>query len=318
MGVVARWLPLVASCLLATACSMASIGYEFFPSAALWQLESYLPLEPDQRSIASRRLGDLHRWHRQKELPAYVEFVRSQRQQSLTLSNSEQALKVRRWIVGRWQPVGENLAPGMAELLVTLTPAQVEKLKEQFAKANRKLRNEYLPSASSGWFGRRDAEAAAGASGSDPLRQQAMTKARREARQEARASRIQKRIEYFLGDLGPEQERLLRKLSDEQPENEEVYFAEREARQQRFLALVHELTKAPVSQTEAERLCKSFLAGLWVSQDATRQARIDQTSALNDQLTVQMLLSASPGQQQHFIERLQNWEKDFVRMARLD
>ncbi len=293
---------------------MVALGYDFFPSAALWQLESYLPLEPEQRAIASRRLAELHRWHRQKELPVYIDFVKLQKQQPLTSTNSEQALKVRRWIVGRWQPIGENIAPGMAELLVTLTPAQIEKVKEQFAKANRKLRSEYLPSASSGWFSRKDGEGETASGADSPDRRQVLLK----ARQEARASRLQKRIEYFLGDLSADQARQLRKLSDEQPNFEEVYFAEREARQQRFLNLLGTLTKSPVTQAEAEQLCRSFLAGLWVSQDPPRQARIDQTSLANDQLTAQMLLSASPAQQTQYVERLGAWERDFIRMAKLD
>jgi Family of unknown function (DUF6279) len=313
MGVLKRWWPLVASCLLATGCSIVTLGYEFFPSAALWQLESYLPLDSDQRAIASRRFTELHVWHRQKQLPAYAEFVKLQRQQPLTSSNTEQAGKIRQWIVGRWQPIGEKLAPGMSELLVTLTPAQIERVKEQFAKANRKLRNEYLPSVGSSWFGRKDS--ALESQGSGPAeRQQALLK----ARQAARAERMQKRIEYFLGDLSAEQLKQLRRLSDEQPHYEEIYFTEREARQNRFLALLDNLTKMPVSPADAEQQCKAFLAGLWVSQDATRQARIDETSRLNDQLTARMLVGASAAQQSHYSERLLSWERDFIRMAGLD
>jgi hypothetical protein len=317
MGVWQRCWPLVVSCLLATGCSMVSVGYEFFPSAALWQLESYLPLDSEQRAIASRRLSELHVWHRQKQLPTYVDFIKSQRQQSLTSSNTEQALKVRQWVFGRWQPIGEKLAPGMAELLVTLTPAQIEKVKEQFVKANRKLRNEYLPSAGTSWFSRKDSDAASGsavAGAANVERQQALLK----ARQQARAERMQKRIEYFLGDLSDDQEKQLRKLSDEQPQYEEIYFAEREARQSRFLALLNTLTTARLSSAEAEQQCKTFLATLWVSQDATRQARIDETSRLNDQMTARMLVSATPAQQTHFAERLLAWERDFIRMAGLD
>lgn len=319
MWVFRRWLPLVVSCLLATGCSMATLGYEFFPSYALWQIDSYLGMDSEQRATAQRRLGELHRWHRQSQLPAYVDFIKSVRERPLTSSTSDEAYQVRQRAVAAWQPVAEQLAPGLAEMLLTVKPAQVDRLKERFAKENRKLREEYLPSARSGLFGRKDEETGSvGESAAADSPAGTRKNGQLLARQEARANRLKKRIEYFLGDLSPAQENLLLTLSSEQPGSEEVFLAEREARQQRFLALIGKIQGNSSSQAEAEALCKTFLAGLWISQDATRKQRLDDASRRNDQLTARMMTTATPDQQAHFVDRMKGWERNFAKMAGLD
>lgn len=288
MGVLTRWLPLVASCLLATGCSMASLGYEFFPTWAHWQIDSYLSLEAEQKAIVQRRLSELHGWHRQSQLPGYVEFLRTTRERAMTASAPQQADTVRKTLQTAWNPIAEQIAPGMAELLLTLKPQQIERMAAQFAKENRKTRDEYLPG------GRPD------------------------ARQDARVERIRKRFEYFLGDLTVEQEKLLRQHARDAPPNEEHYLAEREARQQRFLTLVRRVQTEAPALAEVERLCREYLSGLWVSADPVRRQRMEQASQRSDQMAVSLLGTTTTGQAAHFSERLRKWERDLSRMAGID
>lgn len=319
MQVFGRWLPLVASCFTATGCSMASLGYEFFPTWAQWQVDSYLSLDAEQKNIVYRRLGELHGWHRQAQLPAYVDFIKTTKQRPLASSTPEEAGKIRQQVMGVWQPVADQLSPGLAELLLTLKPQQLDRLNDQFAKANAKLREEYLPTPRSGWFGGRVAVAAEPAPGTaESAAVAARPSAQLQARREARVARFQKRIEYFLGDLNPEQQRVLRDLAAEMPATEEVMLAEREARQQRFLALARRVQKEAPPQAEVERWCREFLATLWLSPDNSRRARIDGAAKASDQLTARMMATATPEQQAHFVDRMHRWERDFARMAGLD
>lgn len=303
MGVFARWLPLVASCLVATACSMASIGYEFFATWAHWQIDSYASLDADQKVLVQRRLSELHAWHRQSELPRYVEFLKSTREQALTSKAAAQASQIRKTILTAWEPIAVRTAPAMAELLVTLKPAQIERISSELARANRKLRDEYLPSGRAGWFGRRSADDA------DP---------RPAARLQARVERIRKRLEYFMGDLSDEQEKLLRQLASELPATEEIYLAEREARQQRFLTLARKVQAESPPIAEVERWCLDLLNGLWVSPDPVRRQRLAQASEQSDRLTVRMLGTSTPEQQAHFSDQLRKWERDLSRLAAID
>ena len=61
--------------LLASGCTMARLGYDLLPAWSSWQLDRYLALDEDQRALVSRRLDELHRWHRRGQLPGYAEFL---------------------------------------------------------------------------------------------------------------------------------------------------------------------------------------------------------------------------------------------------
>lgn len=319
MQVFGRWVPLVASCFVATGCSMASLGYEFFPTWASWQVDSYLSLDAEQKIIVHRRLGELHGWHRQAQLPAYVDFIKTVKQRPLGSSTPEEASRIRQQVMGVWQPVADQLSPALAELLLTLKPQQLDRLNDQFAKANAKIREEYMPAPRSGWFaGRAPAASDATPGAADAATGGSRVSAQQQARREARVTRFQKRIEYFLGDLNPEQQRVLRDLAAEMPATEEVMLAEREARQQRFLALARRIQKEAPSQVEAERWCREFLATLWLSPDNNRRARIEVAGKASDQLTARMMATATPDQQAYFVDRMQRWERDLARMAGLD
>ena len=276
------WLPLVVSCLLTTSCSLARLGYDFFPTWAMWQIDGYLSLDGDQRLIANRRLNELHDWHRRGQLPEYVAFIRSLKQRAPTRITEDEAAQIRQKTLAAWLPVAEKMAPGMAELLLTVQPSQVLQMRQEFIKANRKQRAEYLPS----------------------------------DRLAARADRTRKRFAYFLGDLSDEQERQLRQMSDAMPANEEIWLAEREARQQRFLILVEQLIKERPAVAVAEQLARDYLVSMWSSQDPQRRQRLDEASRASDRMTAKMLAQVSPDQHSQLSSRLLDWEQTFSHMTR--
>lgn len=274
------WVPLIASCLLATSCSFVRLGYDFFPTWALWQIDSYLTMDTGQRLIARRRLIELHQWHRQEQLPSYVDFIGSLRKRAPTSMSVQEATAIRERVQSAWAPVAAKLAPGMAELLVTVQPEQLDEMKKEFARSNRKLRTEYLPS----------------------------------DRLSARAKRIGERLEYFLGDLSPAQLRQVRQASDAMPDTEELRLTEREARQQRLVTLIERLSAERADPARAERLVRDYLLTLWVSPDPARQARLDETSRAGDALTARIIAQASPAQHATLTKRLMGWEQTFVKL----
>ena len=275
------WLPLVVSCLFATGCSLVRFGYDFFPTWALWQIDGYLGLDVEQRLIARRRLTQLHDWHRQGQLPGYVEFIQSFKKRAPTSLTEQDAKQVREAILSSWPPLAAQLAPGLAEVLLTVQPSQVVQLRKEFAKANRKIRAEYLPS----------------------------------DRLAARAKRQLERIDYFLGDLNEPQKQQLRALSDAAPASEEDRLAEREARQQRFLVLLERLISERPEPSQAEQLSRDYLLSMWTSADRQRQTRLDASSRANDAMTVTIVAQATPEQQRHMATRLTDWEQTLSQLA---
>ena len=133
---------------------MAKFGYDMLPTWAHWQIERYLSLDEDQRAIVSRRIDELHRWHRRVQLPKYVAFLSEVEDQVRTAdpartasAGSVDAALIARWrdrIGEAWIPVAEHLAPGLAELALTLRPEQIERLRRRLADGDDEYREKFL------------------------------------------------------------------------------------------------------------------------------------------------------------------------------
>jgi hypothetical protein len=277
------WAPVVASCLAATSCSMAKFGYDTLPTWAHWQVERYFALDEEQREIVSRNLDDLHRWHRRSQLPQYVAFLR---EVDDGLRTSVDAADVARWrdrVAEAWIPLADRIAPGLAELALTLRPEQIDRMRKRLEESNEEAREKYLPI-------------------DRPV-------------EEVRAERVVKRAEFFFGRLTRAQQRELQTLAAVLPPSEETWLAERESRQKRFVALLRKIHRERPSRAEATRLCREYLRSMWHSHDARRRDRIDATTAASDELTAYMLARATPAQRAHLSKLLRGYAEDFASLS---
>ena len=261
---------------------MIRLGYETLPTWAHWQVERYLALDDEQERIVSRRLDELHRWHRRTQLKQYVRFLRDVDDE---LHNAVDADSIAAWrerVAEAWHPVAEHLAPGVAELAVTLRPEQIERLRKRLEESNETAREKQFP-----------------------------VDARRE---EARADRIVKRAEFFLGRLGTEQERELRAMAARLPAAEEEWMAAREARQQRVVGLLERLSRDKPPRAEAVRIAREELTGLWETKPQHHR-KLDRAVQAGDKLSVQMLARASPEQRAHLTKLVRGYAQDFTALS---
>ncbi len=287
------WAPLVASCLVATSCTLTRFGYDALPTWSHWQIERYFSLDDDQRVIVSRHIDELHRWHRRAQLPKYVAFLAQVEEQvrvgdpARPTAGAVDAVLIARWrdrIGEAWIPLAEKLAPGLAELAVTLRPEQIERLRKRLEESNDEYREKSLPDSP-------------------------------KARDQARADRVVKRAEMFLGSLDSAQERELRGLAAALPASEEVWLAEREQRHKALVALLRKLAKEKPAHREATALARDYLLPMWSPQEARRRARIDASMAGSDALSAQMLARASVSQRAHLLKMVRGYSDDFRALA---
>jgi hypothetical protein len=285
MQVLRLWAPIVASCLAATSCSMAKFGYDTLPTWAQWQVQRYFDLDDAQRELVSRHLDDLHRWHRRSQLPQYVGFLQ---EVDDGLRTRVDAADIGRWrdrIGEAWAPVADRLAPGLAELALTLRPEQIERARKRLDERSEELRRDYLPEG--------------------------------KPSDEARAERVVKRAEFFLGRLGRQQKRELEALAAALPATEETWLAERESRQRRFVALLNRIHREKPPRAEAVRWCREYLEGMWQPHDQRRRHRLDAAIAASDQLSAEMLARATPAQRAHLSKLVRGYAEDFGTLAGL-
>jgi hypothetical protein len=282
---------LLAACaLLLSGCTMARLGYDWLPAWSSWQLDRYLALDEDQRALVSRRVDEIHRWHRRGQLPGYAEFLGEvEAQLRGATPGASEPVAVGRWrlrVTEAWAPLAERLAPAVAELALTLRPDQIERLRRRLAEADEEYREKFLPE--------KPADRIA-----------------------ARADRVVKRAEFFLGRLEGNQERELRQLAAAMPPTEELWYAERQRRNQALLGLLTRLSRERPPAAEATRQVREALLVFWTPADPGRRQRLDEAVALSDQLSTQLLARASAAQRAHLLKTLRGYAQDFVRLAAL-
>jgi hypothetical protein len=195
--------------------------------------------------------------------------------------------QVGRWrddVLGFWSPLADRLAPGLAELALSLEPQQINRLARRLDREADELRAKYASA--------------------DPV-----------ARTEARAQRWTERMETLLGKLEPAQRAEIRSLAERFPSDEATWVDERLARGRDFVELVRRVEREKPPLALAERWSRDYLQSLFESRDPERRARIAGNNRNGDRLTALMLNTASPAQRQHMVGVLRGYQNDFARLS---
>jgi hypothetical protein len=129
--------------LLNSGCSMVRVGYGHFDSVAAWMVHDYFDLNADQRDLFAQRFERLHSWHRQTQLAEYAQFLGDFQSRAKRGLRENDML----WLVDgakqRYARIAVRGAADAADLLATLTPEQIEHLRQQVDKDNRKFMREH-------------------------------------------------------------------------------------------------------------------------------------------------------------------------------
>jgi len=174
----------------------------------------------------------------------------------------------------------EHRAPGLAELALTLRPEQIERLRRRLADGDDEYREKFLAETP-------------------------------KARAEARADRVVKRAETFLGRLDSAQVRELRTLAAAMPGHEDDWLAERHRRQKALVALLQKIATEQPGQREATRLTRDYLTSMWTANDERRRARLNAAIGDSDALSAQTLGKATPAQRAHLVKLVRGYADDF-------
>jgi hypothetical protein len=103
------------------ACSAVKFAYNQATELAYWQLNSYFEFDDTQKPLVREELARLHQWHRQTQLPAYVETLE----------------KWKAWLPAE---IDEVRACGIFEEVKT----RLEALKRKFSRLNAEYRDDFL------------------------------------------------------------------------------------------------------------------------------------------------------------------------------
>lgn len=262
-------------------CNLVRVGYGHLDNFAQWTADDYFDLEPEQKHDFQRRFDRLHEWHRYEQLPDYAVFLMAARARVQKGLAREDIAWITEGLRERYRIIIRRSANDAAALLATVTPAQLDALRRQFEKDNRRFIREYH------------------------LDQDA------NAQRRAAAKRVLGRIRDWTGHLSDEQEQRISALAGELPMNHRLRLEDRMRRQREFLKLLAQrgdparfpaLLRHWLLNWEEGRTPE--YAGVW---ERWMEKQADFYVALDRMLT--------PHQREHLAQRLQNYANDFTRLA---
>jgi len=280
-----RWLlAMLVLGLMLSGCSFVRLSYEHFPRLAQWEIDRHLDLDAAQKALLARHLDALHVWHQREQLLQVGAFLQQLESGAHEPVDANRVGAWRSQIAQAWAALADRMAPAVAELGVSLRPEQLRKMRERFSRANAKFRDEYLPD--------------------DP---QAVLR--------ARAERWIKRAKFFLGELTPGQVQELTDAAMRMTPSEAAWLAEREARQQRLLALLERLSVEKPASATAVELSRQMLRGYWSLEGSAQKAALERDISASDALAAKLLTRAQAGQRSHFSQMLRAYRSDAEELA---
>ena|SRR5664279_47257 len=261
------------------ACSFVRLGYgQASPLAFRW-LDRYVDFDDAQSLKVRTALDDLVAWHRRTQLPDYVQLLARAESEVVGDATPERMCAWAGDIRGRMAPVLQYLAPTIAEVAVTLSPAQIAHIEKRIAESNDDYRDDHLQR--------------------NPQR-----------RHKAQVKREVERAEFLYGDLDEAQRQLVSASVNDSPYSAEVGYAERRQRQQDLIALLQRLRDTTPGRDEAIAQVRAYLDGIDRSPREAYRRYADRLLAHQCALASALHNRASAAQRRDAARKLAGYRED--------
>ncbi len=262
-------------------CTMLRLGYGQLDTFAAWTANDYFDLDAHQKQEFITRFDRLHDWHRYEELPEYASFLNAARDKVQKGLTRDDMLWFSQGIQERYRRLVTRAADDSAAILATIAPEQLAALQKRWEKDNRKFISEH--------------KLEAGA----------------EEQRRARARKMLKQVEDWVGVLSPEQEEKIAAMAGRLPATEQLRHADRVRRQREFLKLM-EQRASPQFPARLRHWLANWEEGRPSEQEKMMQQGWSQRYDLY--LAVERMLT--PQQRATLMSRLQRHADDFARLSR--
>lgn len=266
-----------------SACSLLRLSYANGPALVVWWLDGYLDLDSAQEADARARLGQWFAWHRSTRLAEDARWLAGWRDRAAGEVGADEVCRWDGVLRERWATMLQQGLPAAADWLPALRPAQLDRLAAELASRLADERRERAP-------------------------------ADVRARAAAALEHAVERAEQVYGALSEAQRSLLGQRLTASPMDAAAWLADRERRQQRFLA---ELRRAHAQADATARLGTLQLALQTLLQPADAQVAVLQARwrSHNCETLARLHASASAAQRQQLRQRLAGWEEDLRALA---
>jgi hypothetical protein len=187
-------------------CTALSFTYNHADRLLLWRIDRYFHLSREQEGLVENRLATLHSWHRNVELPRYVEFLQQIHERWRDGLTPEEVDAIFDTFQKLRADLAQRVASEGAALLTTVDSQQIRHLERVVQRDNRDV--------------------------------QAEVRARPEDRATKRLNRVLSWLRDWLGVLTPDQERRIGVIVRALPDTTEQWADHRLQRQHEFVQLL--------------------------------------------------------------------------------
>ncbi len=260
-------------------CSAVKLGYNNAPELSYWWLDSYLDFNQVQSIRLRADLTALQSWHRQRELPLYVNTLEKLQRLAATDVSPVQLCVFVDELRTRLQALLDQAEPTVVALAPTLTSAQLEHLARQFNKRSQKRREEWLDGSAS----------------------------ERNAR---RVKQLTDRAELFYGRLEPVQLAALRVRVAGSIFDAGLSYSEFLRRQQDALQTLHRIQDGQAEGWSVSTEMRALLERTLNSPDANYRNYTNKLMQENCRTFATLHNSSTPAQRRHLMETLIDYLAD--------
>ncbi len=281
-------------------CSTLRLAYSNAPTAAYWYLDGYLDFNDAQAPAVRSALTQIHRWHQQTQLPAYLQTLSRLQAQVAKDITPEQACSIYTQVQEILVDTGEGMADMLqmaalhtagntaarlavsspaapAALLATLDARQLQHLERKFIKSNAEYRKDFMDGT--------------------PARQR-----------EKRLERTISRAESFYGPLDKRQQDLLAERLATSAYQPELAYAERVRRQQDLVQTLKALNTGQATARDAS--LKAVLARWAESPDPSYREQSQAMRLHSCETLAALHNSTSTKQRENAAGALQSYAQD--------
>jgi len=173
----------------------------------------------------------------------------------------------------------DHALPPLAEQVRALTPQQLEQLERKYAKNLKEYRKDFLQA--------------------DP-----------QERREAQVKRLADRAEMLYGRLSDTQRERIAQWAADSPLDPELWFVERQRRQQDAVGSLRRLSAERAGAAEAQAAVKRIYEDMLRSPRPPYRAYQQRLMQYNCAFAAQVHNITTPEQRSHAVKRLKGWEDD--------
>ena len=261
-------------------CSTLKVVYNSSDDLIYWWLDGYADLQDGQKQFTRDALTDLQRWHRQQQLPEYVNLLKLMQAIAPHDITPAQVCAVTEDMKNSFVSLLRFVEPANTKLATQLKPEQLVSIRKRFDKTNKTWKEDWLnPTA--------------------------------EDRLRYRIKLATNRLEDFYGRLDKPQREVLHQWLSESIFDPKLSYAERERRQADSLQTFQRMAQEGSATTQAQALLRGLTERSFNSPNERYRAYNRELWNENCEGFAKLHNSTTPAQRQRMAEALRGYEQDF-------